>query len=186
MNGFLQDVGGLLISVVFGIYIFMLMLRLIFQIVHADFYNPLSQAIVKLTNPPLLPLRRIVPGLWGIDLASVILLFFLQALELWLLVTLRGVPVSLPLLAIVTVGYLLKSVVWIFLGAIFIRIILSWVMPYGGGQNPVIGLVYSVSEPIMRPARRILPPIAGLDLSPMLVVVVLYILLMAISRVFHI
>jgi YggT family protein len=81
---------------------------------------------------------------------------------------------------------LLKSVVWIFLGAIFIRIILSWVMPYGGGQNPVIGLVYSVSEPVMRPARRILPPIAGLDLSPMLVVVVLYILLMAISRIFHI
>ena len=77
MDGFLQDVGGLLISVVFGLYIFMLLLRLIFQIVRADFYNPLSQAIVKLTNPPLLPLRRIIPGLWGIDLASVILLFFL-------------------------------------------------------------------------------------------------------------
>ena len=186
MDGFLQDVGGLLISVIFGLYIFMLLLRLIFQIVRADFYNPLSQAIVKLTNPPLLPLRRIIPGLWGIDLASVILLFLLQALELWLLVTLKGIPVSFVALAIVTVGYLLKSVVWVFLGAIFIRIILSWVMPYGGGQNPVIGLVYSVSEPVMRPARRILPPIAGLDLSPMLVVIALYILLMAVSRIFHI
>jgi len=186
MNGFLQDVGGLLISVFFGLYIFMLMLRLLFQILRADFYNPLSQAIVKITNPLLLPLRKIIPGLWGIDLASVVLLFLLQALELWLLLWLKNIPISLPVLAIFTVGYLLKSVVWIFLGAIFIRIILSWVMPHGAGHNPVVNLVYSVSEPILRPARRMLPPMAGLDLSPMVVVVILYILLMAINRLFHV
>jgi len=186
MNEFLHNVGALLINVIFGIYIFMLLLRLIFQIMRADFYNPLSQAIVKFTNPPLLPLRRIIPGLWGIDLASVVLIFFLQALELWLLLILppSNIPISLPLLAVITVGYLLKSVVWIFLGAILIRIILSWVMPYGGGQNPVIGLVYSISEPVMRPARRILPPISGLDLSPMLVIVAFSIILMAIDAIF--
>ena len=184
MDGFLQDVGGLLVSVIFGLYIFMLMLRLIFQILRADFYNPMSQAIVKITNPPLLPLRRIIPGLWGIDLASVVLIIILQAIEIWLLRTLTGIPVTIPLLLMITVAYVLKSVVWIFLGAVFIRIILSWVAPPGGMRNPVVSLVYSVSEPIMRPARRILPPMAGLDLSPMLVIVVLYILLMAIKHVF--
>jgi len=184
MDGFLQDVGGLLVNVIFGLYIFMLLLRLIFQILRADFYNPMSQAIVKITNPPLLPLRRIIPGLWGIDLASVVLIIILQAVEIWLLLALKGIPVTIPLLLQVTIGYLLKSVIWIFLGAIFIRIILSWIAPAGGMRNPVVGLVYSVSEPIMRPARRILPPMAGLDLSPMLVVIVLYILLMAISRLF--
>lgn len=184
MDGFIQDVGSLLISVIFGIYIFMLMLRLIFQVVRADFYNPLSQAIVKITNPPLLPLRRIIPGLWGIDLASVVLILLLQAIEIWLLLTLKGVAVTVPLLTVITFGYVLKSLIWIFLGSIFIRIILSWVSPHGAAHNPVVGLVYSVSEPIMRPARRILPPMAGLDLSPMLVIVVLYILLMAINRLF--
>lgn len=184
MNGFIQDVGSLLISVVFGVYIFMLLLRLIFQIVRADFYNPLSQAIVKITNPPLLPLRKIIPGLWGIDLASVVLILVLQGIEIWLLLWLKGVPVTPVVLAIITVGYVLKSIVWIFLGALFIRIILSWIAPPGAGHNPVVGLVYAVSEPVMRPARRMLPPMAGLDLSPMLVIVVLYILLMAINRLF--
>ncbi len=184
MNGFLQDVGSLLVSMIFGIYIFMLLLRLIFQILRADFYNPLSQAIVKITNPPLLPLRKIIPGLWGIDLASVVLILVLQTIEIWLLLWLKGVQIQVVPLLFISVGYLLKSIVWIFLGAIFIRIILSWVAPHGASHNPIASLVYSVTEPMMRPVRRMLPPMAGLDLSPMLVIVVLYILLMAISRLF--
>jgi YggT family protein len=184
MDGFLQDVGSLLISVVFGLYIFMLLLRLIFQILRADFYNPMSQAIVKITNPPLLPLRKIIPGLWGIDMASVLLIIVLQVAEIWLLLWLKGHAVPVVALVLISVGYLLKSVLWIFLGAIFIRILLSWITPYGAGQNPVVGLVYSVSEPLLRPARRLLPQMGGLDLSPMLVVVGLYILLMAVNRLF--
>lgn len=184
MDGFLQDVGSLLISVIFGLYIFMLLLRLIFQILRADFYNPLSQAIVKITNPPLLPLRKIIPGLWGIDLASVLLIVVLQMAEIWLLLFMKGHAVSIVPLVIISLGYLLKSVIWIFLGAIFIRILLSWISPYGGGQNPVVGLVYSLSEPLLRPARRMLPSMGGLDLSPMLAVIGLYILLMAINHLF--
>jgi YggT family protein len=185
MNGFLQDVGGLLISVIFGIYIFMLILRLIFQILRADFYNPLSQAIVKITNPPLLPLRRIIPGLWGIDLASVVLILVLQAVELLLLNLLQGQTLGGLNLLLSTISIFLSNIIWIFLGAIFIRIILSWVSPYGMGQNPVVNLVYTVSEPILRPARRLLPPIAGLDFSPILAIVGLYILNMALSHLMN-
>ena len=185
MNGFLQEVGSLLISVVFGIYIFMLLLRLIFQIMRADFYNPLSQAIVKITNPPLLPLRKIIPGLWGIDLASVVLILVLQAIEIWLLLWVKGIPIKIDMLLLISLGYLLKSIIWVFLGAILIRIILSWISPYAGaGQNPIIGLVYSISEPLMRRARRLLPSMGGLDFSPMLVIVGLYILLMAVNHLF--
>jgi YggT family protein len=185
MNGFLQDVGGLLISVIFGIYIFMLILRLIFQILRADFYNPVSQAIVKITNPPLLPLRRIIPGLWGIDLASVVLILVLQAVELLLLNLLQGQTLGGLNLLLSTISIFLSNIIWIFLGAIFIRIILSWVSPYGMGQNPVVNLVYTVSEPILRPARRLLPPIAGLDFSPILAIVGLYILNMALSHLMN-
>lgn len=176
MNGFLQDVGSLLISVIFGIYIFMLLLRLIFQILRADFYNPLSQAIVKITNPPLLPLRKIIPGLWGIDLASVVLILILQATEVWLLKWLAGEQITALKLILSTIAMFANSVIWIFLGAIFIRIILSWVAPQGISHNPVMSLVYSVSEPLMLRARRVLPPISGFDFSPILVILVLYIL----------
>lgn len=181
MNGFVYNAGSLLINVIFGIYIFMLLLRLIFQVLRADFYNPLSQAIVKITNPPLLPLRRIIPGLWGIDLASVVLILFLQYVEFWLLDLLGGQAFHGLFLLFKTILMFFNSIIWIFLGAIFIRIILSWVSPYGMGQNPVINLVYTVSEPVLRPARRILPPISGLDFSPILAIVALYILNMAIS-----
>ena len=184
MDGFLQDVGSLLISVVFGLYIFMLLLRLIFQIMRADFYNPLSQAIVKITNPPLLPLRRIIPGLWGIDVASVLLIIVLQMVEIWVLLMMKGHAIAAVPLIIISLGYILKSVIWIFLGAIFIRILLSWISPYGTAQNPVAGLVHTLSEPLLRPARRMLPQMGGLDLSPMLVVIALYILLMAVNHLF--
>lgn len=162
----------------------MLLLRLIFQIMRADFYNPLSQAIVKITNPPLLPLRKIIPGLWGIDLASVLLIIVLQTVEIWLLLLVRGHTVSVVPLVIISLGYVVKSVIWIFLGAIFIRILLSWISPYGTAQNPVAGLVHTLSEPLLRPVRRMLPSMGGLDLSPMLVIVGLYILLTAVNHLF--
>src|ERR1043165_8497644 len=85
MNEFLINVAALLIKVAFSIYIFAVLLRLLLQIARADFYNPLSQGLVRLTNPLVRPLRRVIPGLLGIDWASVLLLLALQFAELWLL-----------------------------------------------------------------------------------------------------
>ena len=81
MNGLGTDLLLDLIRLVFGIFVFMVMLRMILQMTRADFYNPISQAIVKITNPPLKPLRRIIPGLWGLDLASIILMVALKIVE---------------------------------------------------------------------------------------------------------
>ncbi len=184
MNGLGTELLLDLIRLVFGIYIFMVMLRMILQISRADFYNPISQALVKLTNPPLIPLRRIIPGLWGIDMAAVILMVALKLIEFSLIVFLVGSKASLLGLFIIATIDLARLAIYIFLGAIFISIIISWISPQAFYQNPAAGLAKSVSEPIMRPARRILPSISGIDFSPILVIFLLMTLLKIINRAF--
>lgn len=178
MGNYFSNAGSFLIQVVFGLYILMVMLRFLFQLVRADFYNPVSQAIVKITNPPLALLRRFIPGLWGIDFASIVLLVVLQAIELALILLLNNpgiIPQPLGL-AVLSVAELLNLAIWILIITLFVRIIISWVSP--GGYNPVIALLVSLTDPLMRPARRMLPPISGLDLSPLVVFVVLQLSLM--------
>lgn len=176
MGSYFTQAGVFLIETLFGLYISALLLRFLFQLVRADFYNPFSQFLVKVTNPPLLPLRRIIPGWGGIDLASVVLLLALQVLKLLLVVLLYGRSATPAGLALLAVAQLLELVLWVFLIAILVRVLLSWVAPYS--RHPLTDLLYSLTEPLMRPARRWIPPIAGLDLSPILVLVLLQLALM--------
>ncbi len=184
MNGFLADVLRLLVQVAFGFYILAVLLRLLLQLVRADFYNPVSQFIVALTNPPLRPLRRVVPGLFGIDLASVVLLVVLQALELYLLLEISGYPIDLPGLLLLAVVELVRLTINVFFFAVIIRVLMSWFLPFGMRHHPVGGLLVSLTEPLMAPARRWLPPIGGFDLSPILVLVLLQIALLALRHLF--
>ena len=163
-----------LIQTVFGLYILVVMLRLMLQWVRADFYNPISQFIVKITNPPLKPLRRIIPGWGGIDLASVLLLIALQILELFLVNLAVGHAPGISGLFIQSIAELLGLLLNIFIGAILIQVILSWVAP--GTYNPLIGLVYKIAEPVLAPARRILPSVSGIDFSPLVALIVLQLL----------
>ena len=167
MNGYFSSAAAFLIEAIFGFYMVIVLLRLMLQIVRADFYNPLSQFIVKVTNPPLKPLRRIIPGVAGMDLASVLLLLALQMAKLALIALAVGTVISLPGLAVLSVAELIGLVLNVYMISILIQIILSWVGP--GTPNPLTGILYAINEPIMRPARRILPPISGIDLSPILV-----------------
>lgn len=163
-----------LIQTLFGLYILVVMLRLILQWARADFYNPVSQFIVKITNPPLKPLRRIIPGWGGIDLASVLLLIALQMLELFLVNLAVGRGVGVSGLFVQSIAELLGLLINVFIGAILIQVILSWVAP--GSYNPIIGLVHRIAEPLLAPARRILPPMSGIDFSPLVVLIVLQLL----------
>lgn len=169
----LSNAGVFLVSTVFGFYILAVMLRLILQIVRADFYNPVSRFIVKITNPPLSPLRRVIPGFAGIDMASVVFLLFLQMLELFIITMMRGFPapdflglIIFSAVELVTLGF------YVFLFSIFILAILSWINP--GQYNPINNLLHQITEPLLRPARRKLPPMSGMDLTPMLVMVGLW------------
>jgi YggT family protein len=190
MSAFLTEAGIFLVQVLFGIYILAVLLRFLLQSVRADFYNPVSQFVVTLTNPLLRPLRRVIPGLLGVDLASVVLLVALQCLELYLILLIgtagSDVPrsFSFPGLLLAAVIELVRLTIYVFLFAILIRAVLSWVSPspYAGRGNPATALLVSLTEPLLRPARRLLPPMQGLDLSPLLVMAALSLLLLALKH----
>lgn len=171
MNGYFASAAGFLIEAVFGIYMLAVLLRLVLQFVRADFYNPICQFLVKVTNPPLKPLRRIIPGFAGLDMASVLLLVMLQLIKLFLITLAAGVAIGIASLAVISVGELIALLLNFYMVCILIQVILSWVGP--GGQNPVTALLYYINEPILRRARRILPPISGFDLSPILVFILI-------------
>jgi YggT family protein len=160
-----------LIQTLFGFYILAVMLRFLLQWVRADFYNPLVQFLVRITNPPLLPLRRIVPGYRGLDLAAVVLAFVLQTIEMLLITLLLGQPVGVGGLLMLAVLELLKLLINIYLWGVIIQAVLSWFNP--DPYHPAARVLAQLTAPVLRPARRLLPPISGVDLSPMLVVVAL-------------
>ncbi|MCG6941899.1 MAG: YggT family protein [Thiohalocapsa sp.] len=165
-----------LIKTLFGLYITLVVIRFLLQWARADFYNPISQFVVKLTSPVLRPLRKVIPGFRGLDIASLVLAWLLQALELMLLAMLFGLGLR-PLAALAwAIPALFGLVISIFLFAILIRVILSWVSP--DPYNPAIDLLNRLTDPILVPAQRLLPPISGIDLSPMVAMVGLVLLQM--------
>jgi YggT family protein len=182
MSSFFTEAGALIVQVVFGLYILAVLLRFLFQLSRADFYNPISQFLVALTNPLLIPLRRIIPGLMGIDLASLVLLLALQLLEVYVVSWLNNLAVTLLPLVVASLVSLVRLTINVYFYAILLRVILSWFMPYGMRQNPAGDLLVSLTEPLMRPARRLIPAVGGLDLSPIVVLVGLQLLQLALAH----
>ena len=177
----LTDIFVYLVYVFFGLYLMVMLLRFLLQLTRADFYNPISQTLVKLTNPLVIPLRRIVPGYGGIDLASLLLALILQMLMIALLVALQtGAPLPfLPLMMASLIG-LAAYLVKIYFFAILAMIILSWIAQ--GGNNPALRLLFQLTEPVMAPFRKVLPPMGGLDLSPIFVFILINIIQIALGH----
>lgn len=158
-----------IVMTLFDIYIMIIIARFVLQMVRADFYNPISQGIVKATNPLLIPLRRIVPGLGGVDMASVVLLIIvvLIKLALWLLLNDASLGNMLnPAFVVIFLRSFASSITNFFFFAILIMSIMSWFMQ--GGHNPVYSLLCQVCEPVLAPVRKIMPDMGGFDLSPMI------------------
>lgn len=158
-----------------SLYLLIVLLRFILQLVRADFYNPLSQFIVRATQPLLKPLRRVIPGFAGIDIASLVLALVVQLILLGAIITLMGyaLPPVLQLLVWALVG-ITALFLKIFFFALIISVILSWVAPHS--QNPAALLVYQLCEPVLAPIRRVLPSMGGLDLSPIFAFIALNLL----------
>ena len=182
MDNFLVNAGSYLISTLIGLYIIIVLLRFLLQLVRADFYNPVSQFIVRATSPILKPLRKVIPGLFGIDIASLLLAYCLQIIENFLLFSIRGFSIDPIFLLWHSIGSLLTLLLYIYFFAILVQVIISWVSP--GTYNPVTALIHHITEPLMRPARKILPPFSGFDLSPILVFIGLNILIMFVPVLF--
>ncbi|MGE5153226.1 MAG: YggT family protein [Bdellovibrio bacteriovorus] len=177
MSGsYLTDPVVFLIRTLFGIYIAVVLIRFLLQWARADFYNPISQFIVRVTSPVLRPLRQVIPGYRGLDLASLALAWGLMAIQLGLIAGLLGYDGSLLGALAWAVPALLELVIDILLFAVLARVILSWLSP--DPYNPAVALLGRLTDPILEPARRLIPPIGGIDLSPMAVMIGLVLLQM--------
>ncbi len=155
-------------------YLTIVLLRFLLQLARADFYNPISQFVVKATNPLLRPMRRFIPGWGGIDGASLVLAVLIQCLTyLLILFTLSGGLPSINPVTLVTwsaltvVGLIVKIYFW----SVIAVVVVSWIAPQS--HHPAIQLVAQITEPVMRPVRNLMPPVGGLDLSPIVVFLIL-------------
>lgn len=164
---------SVVVQIIFGILIFLVLARFILQVVRANFYNPISQMFIKVTDPLLKPLRRVIPGLWGLDMAAIVLLLMLQSLELIITHLIRGMSLHSPLMFIIeAIGTLISHAAQLYMICIIVIVISSWIAP--GGHHPLIQIAMQITNPLMRPARKILPPTAGIDFSPILVLIFLF------------
>jgi len=161
---YIQDAGTLVIEVLIGLFLIAAILRFLFQLLRVDFRNPISQTVVTVTNPPLKVLRRFIPGLYGIDLASVVLILAVAILKLYLLALVSGYAPPSGFILVTAIAEILNIICWILLIAIFVRAIVSWVAPRS--QHPAIRILDDLSDPLLAPIRRLLPSMGGLDLSP--------------------
>lgn len=165
-----SNAGLFLIQSIFDLYIFILLLRVVLQWVNTDSHNPLFILVAKLTNPPLCPIRRIIPSLHGIDLAAILLLLGLEIFKISFLVWLQ-INTTPHLLGLLVLGFteLLNQLINIFFYAVIALTILSWISPLAHG--PLVEILVRISEPLIRPLRAILPSISGLDFSPLILII---------------
>ena len=177
-NDYLTNPLEFLISTLFSLYIVAVMLRFLLGLVRADFYNPISQFLVRITNPLLIPLRKIIPSIGKFDSAAMLLMIVLQLAAVTLVLLLRGEGISSAVLVIVTLATLISLVIDVFMFAIIVEVIISWMNP--GSYNPVSSLLHSLTSPVLRPIRHLVPPVAGIDLAPLFAIIGLQVLRMLI------
>jgi len=167
----------LIINTLFDLYILLVLLRFLLQMLRADFYNPVSQFIVRLTTPPLRVLRRFIPSVAGHDAASIVLCLTLIYAK-FMLMRLLSIPaahiggvmapigsVSYGGLLIYCIADLVALLFTVFLVAVIIQVVISWISP--GHYNPIVGLVNKLASPVLNPIRKFLPSMGGIDLSPL-------------------
>tara|TARA_B110000495_G_C22811752_1_gene473904 strand:- start:158 stop:751 length:594 start_codon:yes stop_codon:yes gene_type:complete len=175
MSQSLATAATYLVQTLFGLYLLAILLRFLLQIARADFYNTVCQTIVKVTNPALKPLRRIIPALGGLDISALVLGLIVQTAAICLILLLHSyqIPNMLLVLGWALTG-ILSLVLNIYFFALIAVIILSWVAPQS--HNPLAILIQQLIEPIMRPMRRLIPAIGGLDLSPIFIFIAINLL----------
>jgi YggT family protein len=175
----LDQAAKLVVDVAFGLVVYSLVGRFLMQLMRAPFRNPIGQAVVALTDWIVKPLRRIVPGFRGVDWASLVAAFLFQVAWLFALYAIfkRGFAMDGSGVAFIlgsAAMELLKAAIWVLIVVVIVQAILSWVAPDG----PLAGLLNALTFPMLRPLRRVIPPIGGsLDLTPLILIVILQLVL---------
>ncbi len=173
----LSNISTYLITIIFGLYISLLVIRLLLGFSKADFYNPISQLVVKATNPVLLPLRKIIPAAGRIDTALILLILIFKSIEQFILASLSSIAVSPVTLVLAAIIQTIDFILLVYIIVIIAQAILSWVVPPGTtGQNPAVQLMQQLSEPVLRPLRKIIPRFDMLDLTPLAAIILIGVL----------
>ncbi|MBT8049065.1 MAG: YggT family protein [Xanthomonadales bacterium] len=177
MNG--SNAFSYLIGTLLDLYIAAVLFRLLLQWVRADFYNPVCQFLVKVTNPAIVPLRRVIPSIKKLDTASVVLILALEFFSVWIASRIGSSPLGLEQIVIFSIKKLFATLLMTYFFLIIAAVIISWVG--ARMRHPVIPLVYQLTEPVLAPFRKIIPPIAGIDLTPLFALITIRFLLLLIG-----
>ena len=172
------QIATFLIDTVVSFLVFLLLARFHFQWLRVPFRNPMGEFLLATTSWAVMPARRIIPGLAGLDLATLLLAWGLQAVGLWAQAAIAGAePSALAIVAIAAVD-LVRYSIYILVFAVFVQVAISWINP----DAPLGPLFDMVTRPFLRPVRRYVPPVGRVDLSPLVLLVILYVLLIPLAH----
>ncbi len=177
----LSNVTYFLVDTLFSLYIALIMIRMLLGFARADFRNPISQFIITATNPVLRPVRSLIPSVGKVDSAAIVVMIVLKMIQLSLLLLIKGqAPALLPLLWY-AVLQLLELLVYVYIFALIIQAVISWVNPGAlHSGNPMGSLLNSITRPVVAPISRMVPPIGMIDISPLIAILLLNIVLIII------
>ena len=171
LNG-LINVADFLVSIVFGLYAFILLFRFFLQWVKADFYNPVCQMIMRITNAIILPIRKLVPGFLNLDWSCIVAVYLVFVIQDLLLGLLNGLGFDLTFIFIKPFVDIIFAVINMYVYLIVIRAIASWFIQ--GGLNPIFIVIFQITEPLLARARGVIKPRSGFDFSPIIVLIALF------------
>jgi YggT family protein len=157
-----------LINTLFDLYLFVIIARIILAYVRVDYYNPLTQFIIKITQPVITPLRRKIPNIGNVETASIVFALLLEIIRFALIGFIVVGTANIVGILLLSAADILKTIINVFFYAIIIQAIMSWVQQ---GYNPMSQILMQVTAPIMRPLHRFIPPIGGIDISPIVALI---------------
>jgi YggT family protein len=172
------QIATFLIDTIVSFLVFLLLARFHFQWLRVPFRNPMGEFLLATTNWIVIPARRVVPGLAGLDLGTLILAWLLQALGLWAQAAIAGAEPSGIAIAAIAAVDLVRYSVYILVFAVFVQVAISWINP----DAPLGPLFDMVTRPFLRPLRRFVPPVGRVDLTPMVLLIILYVLLIPLNH----
>ena len=180
----LQQIASFLVDVTIGFFVYLLLARFLMQWLRVPFRNVMGEFVIAGTNWMVLPARRVIPSLLGLDLASLLLAWLLQALLLYVVYLIAGIDfnsapgIGAAALFGLALIDLVRFTLYIFVFALIVQAVLSWVNPY----SPVGPLFDALTRPFLRPIRRFVPPLGNVDLSPLVLIVLLQVLLIPLAE----
>lgn len=180
----LTQIVSLLVDVVTSFFVYTLLIRFLFQWLRAPFRNPIGEFIMAVTNWMVVPARRVIPSLLGLDLASLLLAWLAQGLALWALHAIAGLQlraspdIAAAILAALSLIDLARFSLYIFVFSLIVQAVFSWVSPY----SPLAPIFDALTRPFLRPIRRFVPPLGNVDLTPLVLIVLIQVLLIPLAE----